>query len=99
VLAVVLILYTALAAEFLIRFTFDRPMRRNHEKGIILPRGMMDWPITFMLIGLSGMLLLILFRSMYRMMELSGGWSGPIIATQWLFGPFAFASYTWVQKY
>ena len=80
-LAVVLILYTALAAEFLIWFTLDRPIRRNHEKDTNLRRGMMDWPIAFMLIGLSSMLMLILFRSMYRMMELSGGWAGSVIAT------------------
>jgi hypothetical protein len=88
----VLTLYTALAAEFLLRFTLDWPIRRDSGKGNILPRGTMDWPIVFMIIGLWGMLMLVLLRSMYRMMELSQGWTGPVISTQWLFGLFAFPS-------
>jgi hypothetical protein len=95
----VLTLYTALAAEFLIRFTFDLPMQRNREKGVNLRRGTIDLPITFMLIGLSSMLVLLLIRSMYRMMELSEGWTGPVISTEWLFGLFAVSLHAWVQQY
>jgi hypothetical protein len=87
VLPVVLILYTALAAEFLLRFDLDRPMRRIREKGVVLPRGTVDRPMKLMLIGMSVMIVLLLIRSIYRMVELSGGWRGKVIAIQWLFGP------------
>ena len=67
----------------------DKPVRRGPKKGVILLRGTADKPIIFMLIGLSTMLMLILVRSIYRMIELSGGWSGTVISTQWLFGSSA----------
>jgi len=93
---VVLTLYAALSAEFIIRFTVDKQVRRDreNEKGDILLRGTADKPIICMLIGLSTMLILLFIRSIYRMIELSGGWSGTVISTQWLFGssalPFPF---------
>jgi hypothetical protein len=87
VLSVVLILYTALAAEFLLRFDLDRPMRSIREKGVVLPRGTVDRPMKLMLIGMSVMIVLLLIRSIYRMVELSGGWRGKVIAIQWLFSP------------
>ena len=84
----VLVLYAALSAEFLLRFTLDRPVQRIHDNGAILPRGAMERPITLMLIGLSAMLALLFTRSIYRLVELSDGWTGRVISTQWLFGPF-----------
>jgi len=84
----VLILYATLAAEFLFRFTLDRPVRRIRENNITLPPGTMDRPITLMLIGLSAMLVLLITRSVYRLIELSDGWTGTVISTQWLFGMF-----------
>ena len=81
-------LYAALSAEFLFRFTLDRPVQRKHENVAILPRGEMERPIAFMLIGLSAMLVLLFTRSIYRLIELSDGWTGKVISTQWLFGPF-----------
>jgi len=84
----VLILYTFLAVDFLIRFTLDKPMRRNREEGIVLPRGKMDGPIASMLIGLLAMLVFLLIRSTYRVIELAGGWEGKVISTQWLFNVF-----------
>jgi len=86
VLPVILILYSALAAEFLLRFNSDRPMRSIREKGVSLPRGTVDKPMRRMLIGMSVMIILLLIRSIYRMVELSGGWRGKVIAIQWLFG-------------
>ena len=84
-LSVVLILYAALAAEFLIRFNLDRPTRRSRESGIIHPRGIVDKSMKYMLIGMSAMVTLLLIRSVYRTIELSGGWSGKVVSTQWLF--------------
>jgi hypothetical protein len=96
--AVVLILYTFLAVDFLIRFTLDKPMRRNREEGIVLPRGKMDGPIASMLIGLLAMLVFLLIRSTYRVIELAGGWEGKVISTQWLFSSSAFPFHPWSQR-
>ena len=86
VLPVVLILYSALAAEFLLRFSSDRPMRSIREKGVSLPRGTVDKSMQLMLIGMSIMIILLLIRSVYRIVQLSGGWRGKVMAIQWLFG-------------
>jgi hypothetical protein len=43
--------------------------------------------MKLMLIGMSVVIILLLIRSIYRMVELSGGWRGKVIAIQWLFGP------------
>jgi len=94
---VVLILYTALAVEFLLRFTLDRPTQRIRDNGVVLPRGAMKRPITFMLIGLSVMVVLLLTRSIYRLIELSDGWTGTVISTQWLFGLFACPLHSWTE--
>jgi hypothetical protein len=62
-------------------------MRGIREKGVSPPRGTVDEPMKRMLIGMSVMIVLLLIRSIYRMVELSGGWRGKVIAIQWLFGP------------
>jgi len=65
-------------------------MRSVREKGILPPRGTIDKPLVRMLIGLSIMAALLLIRSIYRMVELSGGWRGKVISIQWLFGSSAY---------
>ena len=99
ILSVVLILYTTLAAEFVIRFTLDRPMRRVRENGTLPPRGTMDESLMRMLIGMSLMAILLLIRSIYRMVELSGGWRGKVISIQWLFGSSAYSFRAWTRRY
>jgi len=86
----VLILYVTLVAEFLIRFTLERPVGRIREGVDILPRGKppMDTPMKYMIIGLSATAGLLLTRSVYRMIELAGGWNGRVISMQWLFVVF-----------
>jgi hypothetical protein len=81
-LAVVLVLYTALAAEFLIRFNLDRPMRRSRESGVNLPCGVVDKSMKCTLLGLSAMAVLPFIRSIHRIIELSGGWNGKVVSTQ-----------------
>jgi len=95
----VIVLYTALAAEFLIRYTLDRPMGRYGETGAILSRGALDTRMRYMLMAMSATVLFLLTRSVYRMIELSGGWDGKVFSTQWLFNVFdgamiVFAMYT-----
>ncbi|KAI0255331.1 RTA1 like protein-domain-containing protein [Lactifluus subvellereus] len=88
----VLILYSALAAEFLVRFTLDRPVRyiRDSEGSIMdnPRRGTVNMSMKRMLFGMSVMTVLLLTRSIYRTIELSGGWDGKVISTQWLFNVF-----------
>jgi hypothetical protein len=88
VLAAVIVLYTALAAEFLIRYTLDRPMGRYGETGGILSRGALDTRMRYVLMAMSATVLFLLTRSVYRMIELSGGWDGKVFSTQWLFSSF-----------
>jgi RTA1 like protein len=73
-------------AEFLIRFTLERPVGRIRKGVDTLP---MDTPMKYMIIGLSVMAVLLFTRSVYRVIELAGGWSGRVISTQWLFGSSA----------
>jgi len=72
-------------------------VQRIRDNDVILPRGAMERPITLMLIGLSAMLVLLLTRSIYRMIELSDGWTGNVISTQWLFGLFASPLHSWTE--
>jgi RTA1 like protein len=61
-------------------------MRSIREKGVSLPRGTVDKSMQLMLIGMSIMIILLLIRSVYRIVQLSGGWRGKVMAIQWLFG-------------
>jgi hypothetical protein len=87
VLPVVLLSYATLAAEFLLRFNSDRPVRSIREKGGSLPRGTIGSLMKRMLIGMTIMIILLLIRSTYRIVQLSGGFNGKVIKIQWLFGP------------
>jgi RTA1 like protein len=96
----VLILYTALATEFLVRFTLGRPMRltcdSEGDTAVIPQRGTVGRKMRHMIFGMSVITVLLLIRSVYRTIELSGGWNGKVISTQWLFGQFA-CGCTWTQ--
>jgi hypothetical protein len=85
----VLILFTALAAEFLIRFNSDRPRRHIRESGISHPRGTVDKPMKCMLSALVVIVILLVIRSIYRTVELSSGVRGKFMSTQWLFSTYS----------
>lgn len=78
-----LLFFSFIAAEFLLRFAYDRPIR--HGRCVTNYRGVVDRNIGLMIFGLSTMTSVLLIRSIYRTAELSDGWSGAIISTQWLF--------------
>ncbi|KAH9057079.1 RTA1-like protein [Lactarius deliciosus] len=82
---VALVFFTFIAGEFLLRFAYDRPIRHSHANN---PRGVVDRNIGLTITGLSTMTILLLIRSIYRTIELSDGWTGTIISTQWLFNAF-----------
>ena len=89
-------IYLLLAVEFLLRYAYDRPVRRSNAARPPVSRG-----IKLMVLGLGIDGLFILIRSIYRVIvsaqsrlanlfahfflslqELNDGWSGRIISTQ-----------------
>ena len=82
---VCIVIYTALAAEFLWHYVKDRPFRRAfvYEHRSQTPRR-----LKIMLLGMGIMTVLLFIRSIYRTAELADGWDGVIINTEWPFGEF-----------
>lgn len=75
-----LLFFAVIGAEFLLRYFYDRPIRRINNF-----RGVVDRNLGLQILGLVLMTIVLLIRSIYRIVELAGGWDGKIIATQWLF--------------
>ncbi|KZT28250.1 RTA1 like protein [Neolentinus lepideus HHB14362 ss-1] len=104
--------YSACATEFLIRFYKNKPLRSAGlstdglgsraslvEINLLKLRGALDGKMQAMILGLVLSTIFIFIRSVYRTVELSDGWSGPIISTQVYFNVFdgamiVLASYT-----
>ncbi|KAF8587164.1 RTA1 like protein [Ramaria rubella] len=93
--------YTFLAAEFLIRLYLKRPLRIEspsssprsspvHKEWMpgddaMLIGGFLPARLGLMVIGLALATILVFIRTVYRSVELLGGWHGPIIRTQIFF--------------
>ncbi|KAF8609445.1 RTA1-domain-containing protein [Ceratobasidium sp. AG-I] len=77
-------IYTLLAAEFLLRYYLDRPVRRPTQDGEG-PRSRLDTRVSLMILGLFISTLFIYIRSIYRTIELLDGWKGQIIHNQLYF--------------
>ncbi|EJD50214.1 RTA1 like protein, partial [Auricularia subglabra TFB-10046 SS5] len=91
---VAIIVYVALALEFLLRYTLDKPLRTPTVK-----RGALDGKLRTMVLALGLSTLFILVRTVYRTIELTDGWTGKIISNETLFNvldgmPIAGAMYT-----
>lgn len=80
-------LYTIAAAEFLIRYKLNKPVRAATFPGDGQPAKTrtMDRGIKLMLLGMVISTIFILIRSVYRTIELLDGWGGPIITNQLYF--------------
>ncbi|KAJ6496238.1 RTA1-like protein [Mycena sanguinolenta] len=73
----VIIIFSALVCDFTLRYLFDRPVRtEGGQRGILTPR------LKTMLIALVFSTVVLFIRSVYRLIELSGGWEGRIIHTE-----------------
>ncbi|KAN0141249.1 RTA1-like protein [Lactarius tabidus] len=81
---VAIIVYCALAVEFLSRYARDRPVRLAQVPGEVT-RGVLDRSLKRMLYAMSAMSIFILIRTIYRVVEFVGGWNGKVNTTQWLF--------------
>ena len=98
--------YCALAAEFLSRFTWDRPVRRSAPVPGEVLRGTADARLNRMLYAMFVMTIfifiryflhpfcmqriLIVCRTIYRVVEFVSGWNGTVVSTQWLFSTWLF---------
>jgi len=85
---VAIAVYCALAAEFLYRFMWDRPVRRSAPVPGEIPRGTTDSRLKRMLQAMFIMTVLIVIRTIYRVIEFVDGWDGTIISTEWIFDVF-----------
>ncbi|KAI6131073.1 RTA1 like protein-domain-containing protein [Pisolithus croceorrhizus] len=78
-------LYVLCAGEFILRFLNDTPVRKNSAPVSQEKRyaKIMEWDTgRWLILGLAIQTFCLFVRATYRTVELSNGWSGPIISTQ-----------------
>ncbi|KAG2014317.1 hypothetical protein CC2G_011147 [Coprinopsis cinerea AmutBmut pab1-1] len=88
---VAIVAYSCLCTEYLIRYTKKRPIARiNQTHKDYSSRGELTNKLKLMLLGLILNLTFLFIRAIYRVAELSEGWTGRIIKTEvyfnWLDG-------------
>ncbi|KAJ6558859.1 RTA1-domain-containing protein [Mycena vulgaris] len=79
----VIIVFTVVALDFVQRYIRDRPRRAGRS-----PRGILNLRLKIMLLALAFSTIVLVVRSVYRIVELAGGWDGPIIRTEIYFNIF-----------
>ncbi|KAJ7780048.1 RTA1-domain-containing protein [Mycena maculata] len=77
---VVIIVFSTLGVNFYTRYLHDRPVRVDVVNRT--PRGVFTMRLKIMLCALACSNTLLFIRSVYRIIELSTGWSGRIIQTE-----------------
>jgi hypothetical protein len=83
-----IIVYTACVVDFLRHYSQDSPMRQSPS---YFYRGAVDQRLKSMIDALVFSTLVPLFiRSIYRVIEMAGGWTGRIITTEVYFSAFSF---------
>ncbi|KIK24694.1 hypothetical protein PISMIDRAFT_678065 [Pisolithus microcarpus 441] len=78
-------LYVLCAGEFILRFLNDIPVRKNSMTVSKEKRyaNIIEWNIIrWLILGLAIQIFCLFVRATYRTVELSKGWSGPIISIQ-----------------
>jgi hypothetical protein len=85
---IAIFVYCALATEFLVRYTRDQPVRQPFSSLEKVIRGTMDKRLRRMLQAMGTMTILIIIRTIYRLIEFKDGFHGKVISTQWLFNVF-----------
>ncbi|KAG2113961.1 RTA1 like protein-domain-containing protein [Suillus clintonianus] len=86
-----IVVYVALAAEFFLRLKYNAPFRYADESRISeKAQHSVSKNLRVMICGMALCVLCIFIRSIYRTVELAGGWFGPVITTEryfdWLDG-------------
>lgn len=86
-----ILVYSGLAAEFLLRRKYNAPFRHQAIKFGKGQRSMSE-NMRRMISAMSFCTICIFIRSVYRTVELANGWNGPVISTEsyfnWLDGGF-----------
>jgi hypothetical protein len=86
-----IVVYVSLASEFFLRLKYDAPVR-HVEQPRVLEKGQhaVSKNLRVLIYAMAFCTLCIFIRSIYRTVELAGGWFGPVITTQryfdWLDG-------------
>ncbi|KAJ7065693.1 RTA1 like protein-domain-containing protein [Mycena amicta] len=100
----VIVIFSILVTDFLIRYLRDAPWRRTSSKYTsiqpLVTRGTLTTRIKIVLSALCFSNVVLFIRSVYRIIELVGGWNGRIIHTQVYFdvldgGMIVLAIFTW----
>ncbi|KAF7293868.1 hypothetical protein HMN09_01182900 [Mycena chlorophos] len=78
----VVVIFTFLVTDFLIRRARDAPWRPAEPTSTIVPGTRMSQRTRITLYALAFSNTVLFIRSVYRLIELSGGWEGRIIHTQ-----------------
>ncbi|KAJ7194339.1 RTA1 like protein-domain-containing protein [Mycena pura] len=73
-----IVVYSVLAADLLYSYSTDRPRRAEP----CAARGAMDGQLRTMICALALSTLVLFIRGIYRIVELSGGWSGRVLHTE-----------------
>ncbi|KAJ6470863.1 RTA1 like protein-domain-containing protein [Mycena sanguinolenta] len=73
----VIIIFTALASDFSLRYMRNKPIRTSEA-----PRGALTLRLKLMASALAFSTVVLIVRSIYRLIELSGGWDGHVIRTE-----------------
>ncbi|KAJ6451295.1 RTA1-domain-containing protein [Mycena sanguinolenta] len=72
-----IVTYSTLAADFLFHYHTDRPLRLDSSG-----RGVLEGKVKIMICGLAFSTLTLFIRSIYRIVELAGGWNGRVLHTE-----------------
>ncbi|KAJ7171093.1 RTA1 like protein-domain-containing protein [Mycena filopes] len=75
----VIIIFSGLMLDFITNYLRDHPVRTADD---LAPRGALTRSLKLMLAALAFSTTTLFIRSVYRLIELSGGWDGPIIQTE-----------------
>ncbi|KAG1850051.1 RTA1 like protein-domain-containing protein [Suillus tomentosus] len=81
-----IVVYVTLASEFFLRLKFNSPFR-HVEQPRVLEKGQsaVSKNLRVLICAMAFCTLCIFIRSIYRTVELAGGWFGPVITTQHYF--------------
>ncbi|KAJ7578416.1 RTA1-like protein [Mycena floridula] len=83
----VILAFVTLALEFTWRFINNKPFKRVTQ-GPDTRRGYSVPQLKNLACALTMSTLVLVIRAIYRLVELSAGWGGKIMSTQWLFNVF-----------
>ncbi|EEB91976.1 hypothetical protein MPER_09581, partial [Moniliophthora perniciosa FA553] len=95
--AVIMTVFVALVAEYVVRYIYDKPVGSSRSKilnctSTLTPtspnRAPLDKHRKVLLSVLILINILLFIRAVYRLIELGGGWGSKVMRTEWLFNVF-----------